>query len=202
LRRAASQLGPGEAGLAAYARALANWQSAMRHCTYCGADLILVDGGHRARCTRCGRLHFPRTDPAIIVIVECGDFCLLGRQAAWRPRRYSTLAGFVEPGETLAAAVRREVREETGVEVVDCDFHSSQPWPFPASLMLGFTARAAGRSIHLADGELEDARWFTAHDIETGLRGGALELPPPISISRRLIEHWSRTRAGVDLIGR
>ena len=198
LRTAAGELERSEAGLFAYARGLANWQEATRHCGYCGTALVLVDGGHRAHCAACGRLHFPRTDAAIIVIVEHGDACLLGRQSAWRARQYSTLAGFVEPGESLADAVRREVREETGIEVIDCDFHSSQPWPFPASLMLGFTATAAGRDIRLADGELEDARWFTAGDIANGLRDGSLRVSSPLSISYRLIEHWLCTR-GVDL---
>lgn len=199
LREAAALLPAADAGLFAYARSLANWQDATRHCTYCGAPLTLVDGGHRGVCSACGRMQFPRTDAAIIVVVEYGDACLLGRQASWPPGRYSSLAGFVEPGESLADAVRREVREETSVEVLDCDFHSSQPWPFPASLMLGFIATAAGRAIRLTDGELEDARWFTAEDIRRGLRDGSLRPPPPISISYRLIEHWLRTRAGVEL---
>lgn len=199
LRTAAAELERQDAGLFAYARGLANWQDATRHCSYCGAPVTLIDGGHRASCTGCGRLHFPRTDAAIIVIVEHGDACLLGRQAIWKPRQYSTLAGFVEPGESLADAVRREVREETGIEVIDCDFHSSQPWPFPASLMLGFTATAAGREIRLADGELEDARWFTARDIMDGLRDGSLRVSTPLSISYRLIEHWLRARAGLEL---
>lgn len=199
LRTAADGLAADEAGLFAYARGLANWQDATRYCAFCGAALRFVEGGHRALCASCGRLHFPRTDPAVIVIVEHGDACLLGRQAAWRPRQFSTLAGFVEPGESLADAVRREVREETGIEVVDCDFHSSQPWPFPASLMLGFTAVASGRDIELADGELEDARWFTARDIVVGLRDGSFRASTPLSISYRLIEHWLRTRADIEL---
>jgi NAD+ diphosphatase len=199
LRRIAMELERAEAGLVAYARALANWQDATRHCAYCGMPLALIDGGHRARCAQCQRLHFPRTDAAIIVIVEHNDACLLGRQAAWPAGQYSTLAGFVEPGESLADAVRREVREETGIEVVDCDFHSSQPWPFPASLMLGFTAQASGRAITLTDGELEDARWFTASAIKAGLGDGSLRLSSPLSISYRLIEHWLRERAGVEL---
>ena len=199
LRAAAGVMGGAEAGLVAYAQGLGNWQTTTRYCAACGALLKLTDGGHRAVCASCGREHFPRTDPAIIVIVENGDACLLGRQAAWRPHQYSTLAGFVEPGESLADAVRREVREETSIEVIDCDFHSSQPWPFPASLMLGFTAIAAGRDIELADGELEDARWFTARDIAAGLRDGSFRASTPHSISYRLIENWLRTRAGIEL---
>ncbi|HET7931352.1 MAG TPA: NAD(+) diphosphatase [Rhodanobacteraceae bacterium] len=198
LRRLAMVLERAEAGLAAYARGLANWQDATRHCAYCGALLELIDGGHRARCPQCQRLHFPRTDAAIIVIVEHDDACLLGRQATWPAGQYSTLAGFVEPGESLADAVRREVREETGIEIIDCDFHSSQPWPFPASLMLGFTARAAAREITLADGELEHARWFSVAEMEAGLRDGSLKLSSPLSISYRLIEHWLHRR-GMDL---
>ncbi|MGH8184211.1 MAG: NAD(+) diphosphatase [Rhodanobacteraceae bacterium] len=199
LRSAAGELQRAEAGMLAYARSLANWQGATRYCAYCGAELALVDGGHRAACQSCGRLHFPRTDAAIIVIVEHEGACLLGRQAAWRPGQYSTLAGFVEPGESLADAVRREVREETGIEIIDCDFHSSQPWPFPASLMLGFTATASGRDIHLADGELEDARWFMPKEYIDGIRTGTLRTSTPLSISYRLIEHWLRTRAGIEL---
>jgi NAD+ diphosphatase len=199
LREAGVRLPATEAGLLAYARGLANWQDATRFCSSCGAALNLVSAGHRAACPQCERLHFPRTDPAIIVIVEHDDACLLGRQALWRPHQYSTLAGFVEPGESLEDAVRREVREEAGVEVLDCDYHSSQPWPFPASLMLGFTAVARAREVRLADGELEDARWFTPKQIVDGVRSGALRPSSPLSISYRLIEHWLRTRADVEL---
>jgi len=199
LREAGVRLPAADAGLLAYARGLANWQDATRYCSACGGPLTLISAGHRAACTQCERLHFPRTDPAIIVIVEHEDACLLGRQALWRPHQYSTLAGFVEPGESLEDAVRREVREESGVEVLDCDYHSSQPWPFPASLMLGFTAIAAARDIHLADGELEDARWFTPAQIVDGLRGGTLRASSPLSISYRLLEHWLRVRAQIEL---
>ena len=199
LREAGLRLQAYEAGLVAYAHGLRNWQQATRHCSFCGGALQLVAAGHRAACPQCGRLHFPRTDPAIIVIVEHDDACLLGRQATWRPRQYSTLAGFVEPGESLEDAVRREVREEAGVQVIDCDYHSSQPWPFPASLMLGFTACAAARDISLSDGELEDARWFTAAQIVAGIRSGDLLPSSPLSISFRLLEHWLRARANIDL---
>lgn len=201
LRSAGSRFDAFEAGVFAYARGLAHWQASTRFCCGCGAPLRLVGAGHRAQCSdaACGRLHFPRTDPAVIVIVEHDGACLLGRQASWPQGRYSTLAGFVEPGEALEDAVRREVAEEAGVEVIDCDYHSSQPWPFPASLMLGFSATARARDLHLRDGELEDARWFTPDQILAGIEDGSLRMSSRLSVSWRLIEHWMRHRAGVDL---
>lgn len=202
LRRAGRDLSAFEAGLFAYARALAHWQRITRFCTRCGAPLTLISAGHRARCDACGHLHFPRTDPAIIVIVEHQGACLLGRQPSWPEGRYSTLAGFVEPGEALEDAVRREVREESGVEIARCSYHSSQPWPFPASLMLGFTAVAASPAIELRDDELEDARWFTPQAIAEGVEAGALSLPFGVSVSRRLIEDWLALRGGTDLLER
>ena len=142
------------------------------------------------RCSRagCGTEHFPRLDPAIIVLVTSadGERALLGRQAAWPAGRYSTIAGFVEPGESLEAAVIREVEEETGVRVGDVRYDSSQPWPFPSSLMLGFSAVARTHEITLRDGELEDARWFSRADIAAGNPA----LPPPGAISARLIDAW------------
>lgn len=189
------------AGLCAYACGLAFWQAGTRYCPRCGRALQRRDAGHRAECANphCGQLQFPRTDPAIIVIVEHDGACLLGRQASWPAGLFSTLAGFVEPGESLADAVRREVWEEAGVRVADCDFHSSQPWPFPASLMLGFTARAQARTLTLRDGELAEARWFTPEDIARGLHGGKLRLSTPTSVSWHLIDHWLRLRTGSGL---
>lgn len=201
LRVAGDSFDPFDAGLFAYARGLAHWQASMRFCHVCGAPLRLVSAGHRALCTSpaCAHLHFPRTDAAIIVVVEHDGACLLGRQASWPAGRYSTLAGFVEPGETLEDAVRREVYEEAGVQVIDCDYHSSQPWPFPASLMLGFTAVAASRKLKLRDGELEDARWFTPAQILHGIADGSLHMSSRLSVAWRLIEHWMRERAGIEL---
>lgn len=189
-----------DAGLFAYAKGITHWQRQTRFCSLCGAPTLLVSSGHRAQCTNPDgpHLHFPRTDAAIIVIVEDGDACLLGRQRGWPKGRYSTLAGFIEPGESLEDAVRREVREESGVEVLHATYHSSQPWPLPASLMVGFTATAKTREIRLRDDELEDARWFTVDDIVRGMAEGTLGVPPPLSVSYRLIEHWLALR-GVSL---
>jgi NAD+ diphosphatase len=200
LRSAGTRLEAFEAGLFAYARALSHWQSRTRFCSVCGAPVVVVTAGHRARCTNpdCAIEHFPRVDPAMIVIVSHGDACLLGRQATWSERRFSTLAGFVEPGESLEDTVRREVFEEAGVRVGECRYHSSQPWPFPASLMVGFTAEATDPTIRLG-GELAEARWFTADDLVRGLAERTLMLSPPVSVSFRLIEHWLRENAGIEL---
>ncbi|GLQ48344.1 hypothetical protein GCM10007862_33950 [Dyella lipolytica] len=201
LREAGLLLAADEAGLFAYAKGLAHWQRETRFCARCGSPLQLVSSGHRAQCTNpaCGRLHFPRTDAAIIVIVEYEGACLLGRQASWPPGRYSTLAGFIEPGEALEDAVRREVAEESGVIVGDVHYHSSQPWPMPASLMVGFTATAISPAIRLRDGELEDARWFTPQQIVDELADGSLATPTRLSVSYQLLSHWLRERAGLDL---
>ena len=140
----------------------------------------------QCRNAECAAEFFPRIDPAIIVLVSDGDRALLGRQASWPKNRYSTIAGFVEPGESLEDAVAREVLEETGVSIVTSDYHSSQPWPFPSSLMLGFMASAEPGSVTGSSSELEDARWFTRAEIASG----TVVLPPPTSISHRLIENW------------
>lgn len=188
LRPLASELEEGEAGLLAYARALAYWQHRHRRCGVCGEPTSPHRAGHVMRCTdtTCATDFFPRVDPAIIVLVSDGERALLGRQASWPAGRYSTIAGFVEPGESLEDAVAREVLEETGVVVTDSHYHSSQPWPFPSSLMLGFMASAAADAIAHSSAELEDARWFTRAQIAAG----EAVLPPPTSISHRLIETW------------
>ncbi len=185
-------LNPGHASLLAYARAMVEWHSRRRFCGDCGSPTESVFGGHMLVCTNeaCGQQHFPRTDPAVIVLVSAGDYCLLGRQAAWPKGMYSAIAGFVEPGETLESAVVREVWEETGVRVEDVRYHSSQPWPFPSSLMLGFIAQAATDDIRLDGNELEDARWFSRDEIQIALKDGALRMPSVVSIAYRLIEDW------------
>ncbi|HXQ63554.1 MAG TPA: NAD(+) diphosphatase [Steroidobacteraceae bacterium] len=198
LRLAGGSLPPDEAGLLAYARAMVWWRHRHRHCGVCGAPTVASDAGHVMTCTRpgCATEFFPRIDPAIIVLVTDGERALLGRQAAWPSGRYSTIAGFVEPGESLEDAVVREVREETAVEVLDVEYQSSQPWPFPSSLMVGFLARARDTSVACPDGELEDARWFTRAQIASGTP----KLPPPQSISFRLIAEWYEKGTGRRLI--
>lgn len=201
LRAAGLLLTADEAGLFAYARGLSHWQRETRHCARCGAPLQLVAAGHRAQCisSACGAMQFPRTDAAVIMLVEHGDACLLGRQAGWPPGRYSTLAGFVEPGESLEDAVRREVAEEAGVIVDEVRYHSSQPWPMPASLMVGFLATAVSRQIAMRDNELEDVRWFTPQQIVDGLANGSFLPSSALSVSYQLLSHWLHQRAGLDL---
>jgi NAD+ diphosphatase len=192
LRAVGARLPPLDAALLAHARGLLYWHRRHRHCGDCGAPTRMEEAGHLRRCTApgCGATHFPRTDPAIIVLVRSGERALLGRQPQWAPGQYSTLAGFVEPGESLEDAVAREVREETGVEVRDVRYHSSQPWPFPASLMVGFTAAAASEEIRVDHHELEDARWFSREEIRRGVAAGELRLSSPVSISYALIRDW------------
>lgn len=187
LRPLSAELDAEEAGLVAYARAVSIWRARQRYCGVCGAPTAPARAGHSLVCTdrHCGAEYFPRLEPAIIVLVSDGERALLGRQSRWQPGRYSTIAGFVEPGESLEDAVRREVMEETGVQVLSARYDSSQPWPFPASLMVGFQALAAPAPVRLG-GELEDARWFS----RAALRAGEIRLPPPHAISRRLIDAW------------
>jgi NAD+ diphosphatase len=190
-----------EGALLAYARAMSYWHEHHRFCGNCGSQTTSVHGGHIRVCTNdlCGQEHFPRTDPAIIVLVANGESALLGRQEAWPKSMYSTIAGFVEPGESLETAVVREVMEESGIAIEEVQYHSSQPWPFPCSIMLGFTAQAANRDIRLNDSELQDARWFSRDDLRSRLRSGSLRLPSKISIAYRLIEDWFNSASALPL---
>jgi NAD+ diphosphatase len=171
---------------------MAYWHYRHRFCGDCGSPTRSTEGGHQRVCTndQCKQPHFPRTDPAIIVIITSGKHCLLGRQRAWPKDLYSTIAGFVEPGESLEAAVVREIKEETGVQVDEVYYHSSQAWPFPGSIMLGFSAKTASKDVSLDINELEDARWLSREEMENGLKAGSLKLPSPVSIAFRLIEDW------------
>jgi NAD+ diphosphatase len=192
LRAAAAALPPADAGLAAHAAALLNWHRRHRHCAACGATTHVEAGGIMRVCDRCGTQHHPRTDPVVIMLVTDGDHVLLGRQPTWPPGRYSALAGFVEPGESLEQAVAREVREEAGVEIGPPEYVASQPWPFPTSLMLGFTAPWRGGEPRRIDAELEDVRWFERAEVAAAVAGrdSPLGLPPRFAIARRLLEHW------------
>jgi NAD+ diphosphatase len=192
LREAASELPAEQAALGAYAAALLSWHRRHRFCANCGAPTDPVDGGHERRCPACSAHHFPRTDPAVIVrVVDRRDRLLLGRQASWPRGRFSVLAGFVEPGETLEEAVRREVLEESGIEVGEVGYVASQPWPFPSSLMIGFNALAAAGEPSPGDDELNEVRWFERAEVETAAAGrGDVFLSPPYSIARRLIDAW------------
>lgn len=171
--------------------ALARWHDNHPCCARCGAKTQVAQAGHTRECRACGAEHFPRTDPAIIVLVtDVDDRALLGHGAAWPASRYSTLAGFVEPGESIEAAVVREVAEETGVRVLHPVYAGSQPWPFPASLMLGFFGRAADTRIVIDGVEVTAARWFTRAELAAETRAGRVQLPTGVSISHRLIAHW------------
>ena len=192
LREAGRVLAPAEAALAAYLVALLNWHRRYRFCPACGAALLVADAGFSRTCRACGGQYFPRTDPAVIVLVEHDGHALLGRQAGWPQGQYSVLAGFVGPGESLEEAVIREVKEESGITVHDPRFVGSQPWPFPFSVMLGFEAASDGGEPIPSDGELEDVRWFTREEVGEALAGRSaqLVLPPGVSISYFLIERW------------
>jgi len=185
-----------QAALLAYSRGMITWHGNHRFCGICGSPTHNSDGGHVRICTNesCKRQHFPRTDPAVIVLVADNDdeYCLLGRAPHWPKDVNSTLAGFVEPGESLELAVVREVLEETGVRIEPgrVVYHSSQPWPFPASIMLGFTASTERQELHIDPIELEDARWFSRRDIKQGLKDGTFHLPSTFSIANRLIDDW------------
>ncbi len=190
LRGALQGLDPVDAGLVVHAVALAEWHHSHRYCPRCGSTLQMSQAGHQLTCTACAHHQFPRTDPAVIMLVTDGERALLGRQPSWPAGRYSTLAGFVEPGESLEDAVRREVAEEAGIEVGEVSYFGNQPWPFPASLMVGFLARATTTEISVDHDELEAARWFTRDELRAEAETGSLQLPGGISISRSLVEAW------------
>nr|WP_294849657.1 NAD(+) diphosphatase [uncultured Sphingomonas sp.] len=189
-----AQLGADEAPLFAAALSLANWHRRHLFCSSCGSPTQPNRAGWSRRCGACAAEHYPRVDPVVIMLAECDGRLLLGRQPQYPPGRYSALAGFVEPGETIEAAVARELHEEAGITVRDVRYVASQPWPFPSSLMIGAWARADSESLTIDYQELDDARWFSREEVEQALRGGENPpfLPPPRwAIARTLLEAWA-----------
>ncbi|MDH2429811.1 NAD(+) diphosphatase [Sphaerisporangium sp. TRM90804] len=191
LRRAGAALGDRDAGLLVNAVALEAWHTTHEHCPRCGARTTVVAGGHMRVCPDDGSQHFPRVDPAVIMLVrDADDRCLLARGPQWPEGRFSVLAGFVESGESLEQAVAREVLEEVGVTVAATRYLGSQPWPFPRSLMLGFFAEATSTRITLDGDEIAEAMWVTREELRAAVESGEIRLPPGVSIARRLIETW------------
>jgi NAD+ diphosphatase len=201
LREAAVELPAGEAALAAYAASLLAWHRRHGFCANCGEATEVVDAGHERHCGACDAHHFPRTDPVVIVrVLDAEDRILLGRSPRWPDGRFSVLAGFVEPGETLEDAVRREIHEESGIEVGAVGYVASQPWPFPSSLMLGFHALAERGEPRPDGDELEQVRWFERDEVAAAAEGrGPIKLSPPYSIARRLIDGWLNGRDDPDI---
>jgi NAD+ diphosphatase len=194
LRAAASQLSFADAAIAGQARALLAWHSRHTHCSVCGSLTRPTKGGYQSTCESeaCRAEHFPRTDPVVIMLVTDGGRCLLGRQSRFPPGYYSTLAGFVEPGESIEEAVAREVFEEAGIRVNRVSYIASQPWPFPSSLMIGCFAEAASTGITVDATELEDAKWFTRAEAQAALAGdGPFLVSPPFAISYTLLKTWA-----------
>lgn len=196
LRAVMTALSPREAELAASAKALLHWHRSHGFCASCGAASVMEAGGWQRACPTCAAQHFPRTDPVVIMLVTRGNRLLVGRNAAWPEGMYSLLAGFVEPGETLEAAVRREVLEETGVRTGAVRYLASQPWPFPASLMIGCMAEAESEDIRIDPEELQDACWVTREEMVAVLAGRHPRMKParPGAIAHFLIARWLADR--------
>jgi NAD+ diphosphatase len=201
-RTAASQLSPAETGMLAQSRSQVDWHRRHQFCSVCGERTAQSRGGHVRQCPACKAEHFPRTDPVAIMVISDGDRCLMwqsrGRLA--RAGRYSALAGFIDQGESIEEAVRREVREEAGIEVGEVRYHSSQPWPFPSSLMIGCHAQALTTDIHKDDEEMTDVRWFGRDEVMAALKGEHphLRVPAPIAIAHHLIKAWAEGDVRVD----
>ena len=197
-RMAAMRLVPGDAGVVAQARAQLGWHGRHRFCAQCGAETAPEKGGHMRRCSACGAEHFPRTDPVVIMLVLAGDRCLLGQPHGplVRTGMYSALAGFMDQGESIEEAVRREVYEEAGIAVGDVRYHSSQPWPFPSSLMIGCHGQAESQDIRMDPEEMADVRWFERSEVLAALNESSpvLKVPGPIAIAHHLIKDWTSGR--------
>ena len=208
LRAAAPVLDADDTAIAAQARSFLDWHERHRFCAVCGKPTVAAQGGIFRRCSACPAEHFPRTDPVVITVVidPARDRCLLGRQASWPTGMFSALAGFIDHGESIEDAVRREVAEEAGIDTINIRYHSSQPWPFPSSLMIGCHAEAGTSEINYDEWEMDDVRWFTRDEIRRALQepaaqlgqpaspDGRLALPGPMAIAHTLILAWAAGR--------
>ncbi|HAH09757.1 MAG TPA: NAD(+) diphosphatase [Alphaproteobacteria bacterium] len=191
LRSVAGTIDAGDAAILAQAKSLIDWHQRHRFCANCGARTAMADAGYKRFCERCETEHFPRTDPVVIMLAIHGNRCLLGRQPKWPQGFYSALAGFVEPGETIEEAVARELFEESAIKAGLVQYHSTQPWPYPSSLMIGCFAEALSTDIQVDTTELEEARWFTKEELRDALAGqGPIRCPPPLAIAHQLIKTW------------
>ena len=194
-RSAAPIVSGAEAGIIAQARAQLDWHNRHGFCSVCGERTVMGRGGHVRQCVGCRAEHFPRTDPVAIMLVHDGDRCLMGqsRGRLQRMQMYSALAGFMDQGESIEEAVAREVREEAGIEVKNVRYHSSQPWPFPSSLMIGCHAEAVTTEIHIDDEEMTDVRWFERGEVIDALEGRSrgLAVPQPLAIAHHLVKTWA-----------
>jgi NAD+ diphosphatase len=191
LRTVAEAIDPGDAAILAQAKSIIDWHARHRFCANCGQRTALADAGYKRYCEACETEHFPRTDPVVIMLAVHGDRCLLGRQPKWPRGFYSALAGFVEPGETIEEAVARELFEEAGIRAGIVQYHSTQPWPYPSSLMIGCFAEALNEDVIVDRTELEDARWFSKDELRDALAGrGPVRSPPALAIAHQLVKTW------------
>ncbi len=192
LRTVAEEIDIGDAAILAQAKSLIDWHQRHGFCANCGATTAVADAGYKRVCAACKTEHFPRTDPVVIMLPTNGDTCLMGRQPKWPAGFFSALAGFIEPGETIEEAVARECKEEAGIEIDQVSFHSTQPWPYPSSLMIGCYARAKTTQIILDGNELSEAKWFTKDQIRAAMVKGTNELrmPPALAIAHQLVKSW------------
>ena len=201
LREITSEIDPEIASMYSYATLLNHWHLTTRFCTRCGSGLEIIEGGSAQQCTNeaCGHIEYPRINPAVIMRVTKDDKILLARQDHWPEHMYSVLAGFVEVGETLEHAVEREVMEEVNIAVKNIHYHSSQPWPFPNSMMLGYTAEASSESFDLEQDDIEHAQWLTAEELKVKMAEGTVSPSSDISISYSLIDDWFQTQTGISI---
>ncbi len=201
LREITKEIDPEMASMYSYATLLNHWHLTTRFCTRCGSGLEIIEGGSAQKCTNesCGHIEYPRINPAVIMRVTKGDKILLARQDHWPESMYSVLAGFVEVGETLEHAVEREVMEEVNIAVKNIHYHSSQPWPFPNSMMLGYTAEASSETFELEQDDIEHAQWLTAEELKVKMAEGTVSPSSDISISYRLIDDWFQTQTGTSI---